>query len=81
MTSGKEPIVVLAGRRMDIEQAPMLRRALHAAINRPGRPAEVVIDLAKLSFRDSMGLNASCTPGTSRLTPAAAPVNTAPRGA
>ncbi|MFF4006656.1 anti-sigma factor antagonist [Streptomyces sp. NPDC001717] len=50
--------VVHVGGEMDIDRAPMLRNALHTAITRPGRPAEIVVDLADLSFCDSSGLNA-----------------------
>ncbi|WP_331732585.1 STAS domain-containing protein (plasmid) [Streptomyces avidinii] len=50
--------VVHVGGEMDIERAPMLREALHAAITRPGGPGEIVVDLSGLSFCDSSGLNA-----------------------
>ncbi|MFI1067076.1 STAS domain-containing protein [Streptomyces spororaveus] len=45
------------GGEMDIDRAPMLRHALHAAITRPGGPEEIVIDVSDLSFCDSVGLN------------------------
>ncbi|MFG2341005.1 STAS domain-containing protein [Streptomyces yangpuensis] len=40
---------------MDVDRAPMLAGALHAAITRPG---EILVDLAELCFCDSSGLNA-----------------------
>lgn len=43
---------------MDIDRAPMLIDALHAAITQPGSPEEIIVDLAELSFCDSSGLNA-----------------------
>ncbi|ARE79505.1 hypothetical protein B6R96_36455 (plasmid) [Streptomyces sp. Sge12] len=46
------------GGEMDIDRAPMLHAALHAAITQPGGPAEIVVDLSDLSFCDSSGLNA-----------------------
>ncbi|MGW3327838.1 STAS domain-containing protein [Streptomyces virginiae] len=46
------------GGEMDIDRAPMLRHALHAAITRPGAPEEIVIDVSGLSFCDSAALNA-----------------------
>ncbi|MFJ3174320.1 STAS domain-containing protein [Streptomyces roseus] len=51
-------VVVRVGGEMDIDRAPMLRAALHAAITQEGGPAEIVVDVAALSFCDSAGLNA-----------------------
>ncbi|WP_328792939.1 MULTISPECIES: STAS domain-containing protein [unclassified Streptomyces] len=45
------------GGEMDIDRAPMLSHALHAAITRPGGPEEIVIDMSDLSFCDSAGLS------------------------
>ncbi|MFB6999278.1 STAS domain-containing protein [Streptomyces virginiae] len=50
--------VVRVGGEMDIDRAPMLRDALHAAITRPGGSDEIVVDLSDLSFCDSSGLTA-----------------------
>lgn len=43
---------------MDVDRAPMLAAALHAAITQPGSLREIVVDLVELSFCDSSGLNA-----------------------
>ncbi|MFJ3964907.1 STAS domain-containing protein [Streptomyces sp. NPDC090036] len=50
--------VVHVGGEMDIDRAPMMYDALHAAITRPGGSDEIVVDLSGLSFCDSSGLNA-----------------------
>ncbi|MFB6809489.1 STAS domain-containing protein [Streptomyces sp. NPDC056387] len=55
---GDQRIVVHVGGEMDIDRAPMLYNALHAAITQTGGPNEIVADLAELSFCDSSGLNA-----------------------
>lgn len=49
-------LVVHVGGEMDIDRAPMLRNALHAAILQPEGPGDIVVDLAGLSFCDSSGL-------------------------
>ncbi|WP_159396467.1 STAS domain-containing protein [Streptomyces sp. Sge12] len=58
MTGDDQRRVVHVGGEMDIDRAPMLHAALHAAITQPGGPAEIVVDLSDLSFCDSSGLNA-----------------------
>lgn len=50
--------VVHVGGEMDIDRAPMLYDALHAAITQPGGAEEIFVDLSDLSFCDSSGLNA-----------------------
>ncbi|MFJ3206143.1 STAS domain-containing protein [Streptomyces sp. NPDC086989] len=54
----RRQVVVNVGGEMDIDRAPMLRAALHAAITQEGGSAEIVVDLTELSFCDSAGLNA-----------------------
>ncbi|WP_327281148.1 MULTISPECIES: STAS domain-containing protein [unclassified Streptomyces] len=58
LDSGEHQVVVHVGGEMDIDRAPMLYAALHAAITQTGGPNEVIIDLSELSFCDSSGLNA-----------------------
>ncbi|MFE2323761.1 STAS domain-containing protein [Streptomyces sp. NPDC059385] len=55
------------GGETDIDGAPMLRHALHAAITRPGGPEEIVIDVSELSFCDSAALDVLIALGTPRL--------------
>ncbi|MFF4013277.1 STAS domain-containing protein [Streptomyces sp. NPDC001717] len=50
-------LAVHVGGETDIDRAPMLCRALHAASTRPGGPEEIVIDVSELPFCDSAGLN------------------------
>ncbi|MEV6584102.1 STAS domain-containing protein [Streptomyces sp. NPDC051582] len=55
--SGRQ-VVVHVGGELDIDRAPMLIAALHAAIPQAHGPAEIVVDVTELSFCDSAGLNA-----------------------
>ncbi|MFK0237392.1 STAS domain-containing protein [Streptomyces vinaceus] len=55
---GEGPHVVHVGGEMDIDRAAMLYAALHTAITQQHGPAEIVIDVAEMSFCDSAGLGA-----------------------
>ncbi|WP_079403576.1 STAS domain-containing protein [Streptomyces sp. 3211] len=57
VTGDDQRRVVHVGGEMDIDRAPMLHDALHAAITQPGGSDEIVVDLSDLSFCDSSGLN------------------------
>lgn len=54
----EQQVIVHVGGEMDIDRAPLLQEALCTLITRSDCPPEVVIDLTKLTFCDSSGLNA-----------------------
>lgn len=51
-------VIVRVGGEMDIDRAPLLQEALRTLITQPDCPPEVVLDLTRLTFCDSSGLNA-----------------------
>ncbi|MFJ6940408.1 STAS domain-containing protein [Streptomyces sp. NPDC101132] len=55
--NGDERLVVVLGGELDVDRAPMLAEALEMAIDQPGGPVEIVLDVAGLEFCDSSGLN------------------------
>ncbi|MFD3808690.1 STAS domain-containing protein [Streptomyces sp. NPDC058611] len=52
-----EVIVVRPSGELDVDSAPALRTALLGALNRTGGPTDVVVDLSRVEFCDSSGLN------------------------
>ncbi|MGW9068481.1 STAS domain-containing protein [Streptomyces yangpuensis] len=56
-TRADRTVITLTG-AMDLDHVGPLRTALVEACTAPGAPARVVVDLARLDFCDSAGLNA-----------------------
>ncbi|MFD3547330.1 STAS domain-containing protein [Streptomyces sp. NPDC058655] len=50
-------IVVRPTGELDVDQAPALRTALLGALAHTGGPTDVVVDLSRVDFCDSSGLN------------------------
>ncbi|MFJ1567452.1 STAS domain-containing protein [Streptomyces erythrochromogenes] len=56
-TRADRSVITLTG-DMDLDHVEPLRTALHEACAAPGTPARVVVDLSRLDFCDSAGLDA-----------------------